>query len=151
MPESEVLSLSDGAQRLVQDTLQKQQESRQALPGVNHWLLTLLEHHGAMAEALAKGLSAAALEKYVAGQLGQGQTGDPLGQEMVVQQAAIQAQARGKNRIAERDLAVVILIAAGYTLADSPVPTASSGSPAQTASSVLDATPELALKPIPFR
>ena len=119
MPESKssVLPLAEGAQRLVEGALQQQTKNKHAQLGVNHWLLVLMERHGAMAEALAKGLNASALEKYLVDQLRTGRTGEELSQEMVVERAAQQATARGKSRIAERDLAVTILAAADYTLA----------------------------------
>lgn len=119
MPESksDALPLAEGAQRLVEGALQQQAKNKHAQLGVNHWLLVLMERHGAMAEALAKGLNASALEKYLVDQLRTGRTGEVLSQEMVVERAAQQATARGKSRIAERDLAVTILAAADYTLA----------------------------------
>lgn len=119
---SETRPLADGAQRLVQEAVQKQQQGGHAQTCVNHWLLALLERHGAMAESLAQGLSAPDLQRYVADQLRRGVTGDPLAQTSVLSQAEAQAQGRGKNRIAERDLAVVILQAAGYALAAGATP-----------------------------
>ncbi|MBK6433128.1 AAA family ATPase [Candidatus Amarolinea dominans] len=118
MPESGsgALPLAEGAQRLVEGALQQQTKNKHAQLGVNHWLLVLMERHGAMAEALAKGFIASALEKYLADQLRTGRTGEVLSQEMVVERAAQQAVARGKSRIAERDLAVTILAAADYML-----------------------------------
>ena len=50
---SETRPLADGAQRLVQEAVQKQQQGGHAQTCVNHWLLALLERHGAMAESLA--------------------------------------------------------------------------------------------------
>lgn len=119
MPElkSGAVPLAEGAQRLVDGALQQQAKNNHAQLGVNHWLLVLIERHGAMAEALAKGLDASALEKYLVEQLHTGRTGEALSQEMVIERAAQQATARGKSRIAERDLAVTILAAADYTLA----------------------------------
>lgn len=118
MPESgsDALPFAAGAQRLVEGALQHQTKNKHAQLGVNHWLLALMERHGAMAEALTKGLIASALEKYLADQLRTGRTGEVLSQELVVERAAQQAVARGKSRIAERDLAVTILAAANYTL-----------------------------------
>lgn len=118
MPESKshALPLAEGAQRLVEGALQ-QAKNKHAQLGVNHWLLVLMERHGAMAEALAKGLNASALEKYLVDQLRTGRTGEALSQEMVVERAAQQATSAWQEPIAERDLAVTILAAADYTLA----------------------------------
>jgi len=114
---SDALPLAEGAQRLVEGALLQQAKNKHAELGVNHWLLVLMERHGTMAEALAKGLNASALEKYLEDQLRTGHTGEVLSQEKVIERAAQLATARGKSRIAERDLAITILAAADYTLA----------------------------------
>lgn len=138
---SETRPLAEGAQRLMREAVQKQQQNGHAQTCVNHWLLALLERHGAMAEALAQGLSAPDLQRYVADQLQRGTIGDPLEQAIVLSQADTQAQRRGKDRIAERDLAVVILQAAGYTLAMGAVPGPTLSTLAHPNARQQDATP----------
>jgi ATP-dependent Clp protease ATP-binding subunit ClpC len=107
-------ALSAGAQCLVRIAVQKQQAGGHTQMGVYHWLLALVERHGAMVEAMVQGLEAASLRGYMHEQLRQGNMGAPLDLETVVHRAAEHARQRGKAQAAERDLAAVILAAAGY-------------------------------------
>lgn len=111
-------SFTPGAQQLVEAAIKKQQQAKHNLLGVHHWLLALVERHGPMAEAMAQGLEASSLQQYLYEQLQQGNAGVPLVQEDVVSQAMQRAKARGRSQAAERDLAAVILAAAGYTLVE---------------------------------
>ncbi|MCS6860787.1 MAG: AAA family ATPase [Abditibacteriales bacterium] len=113
-------ALTSGAQRLVEGAARKQQEGKHAQLGVHHWLLALVERHGAMAEEMAQGLEAASLQHYLREQMRRGNVGDTLDQESLVRQAVARAQARGKSQASERDLAAVILTAAGYALTEQP-------------------------------
>lgn len=112
--------LTVGAQQLVENAVQKRQEGKHAQMGVYHWLLALVERHGAMAEAMAQGLEAASLRRHLREQLQQGNVGKLLDQETVLRLAGERAQTRCKAQAAERDLAAVILTAAGYTLTEQP-------------------------------
>jgi len=115
-------ALTPGAQHLVQAAMRKQREGAHTQLSLHHWLLALVERHGPMAEAMAKGLEAASLRRYLYDQLRQGYLGAPLDLETVIRQAHKWAQDRGKAQVAERDLAAAILIAAGYTLVEIPTP-----------------------------
>jgi type VI protein secretion system component VasA len=70
---------------------------------VYHWLLALVERHGSMAEAMAQDLMAAALRRHLHEQLEQGNTGEPLDTETVMQRVRERAQARGKAQATERE------------------------------------------------
>ncbi|UFP95164.1 AAA family ATPase [Gloeobacter morelensis] len=106
--------LLPGARRLVELAQQKQQHGgRQHLHSA-HWLLALLERHGAMVESMVDGLDATALAGQWQNQLAQGETGTPLACTEVLELARANAEARGQNRISERDIAAVILARCGY-------------------------------------
>ena len=117
-------SLTPGAQLLVQNALSKRQPN-QAHLGVHHWLLALVERHGPMAESLAVGVNASALRGYLHQKIQAGDLGPALSADDVTKQAAERATKRGLASAAERDVAAVILAAAGYTLT-APGPAASS-------------------------
>ncbi len=129
--------LTPGAERLVALALQKQHDARQAVLGLHHWLLALLERHGAMAESAAPGLTAAERQRRLQEQIQKGDTGARLDRDAVLRQALQRAQARGLPQASERDLAAVILAAAGYpqqgppVSAATPVPTAEAGPAAE--------------------
>lgn len=108
--------LTPGAQRLVSLAAEKQAVAGHALTGAHHWLLALLERHAPMAEALAKGVQANALRLHLEDQLRQGNAGAPLDRDTAVERAVAHAGARGRDRANERDLAAVVLSAAGYEL-----------------------------------
>ena len=113
--------LSPGAEKLIQTALGSSPAPAESPPGVNHWLLALLERHGPMAETLAAHLEAATALAYVRAQLAEGKTGDPTERAAIVEEAVRNAKARGKERATERDIATVILGLAGYTLNENPV------------------------------
>jgi ATP-dependent Clp protease ATP-binding subunit ClpC len=113
-------ALTPGAQLLVQVAQTKLEAGKHPHLGVNHWLLALVERHSAMAEHLTAGLNAAALRGYLHQKLQQGAVGAPLSIEDVQNRAAASAAKRGKTQTAERDLASVILAAAGYAVTESP-------------------------------
>jgi hypothetical protein len=126
-------SLTPGAQLLVQNALSKRQPNHAHL-GVHHWLLALVERHGPMAESLAVGVNASALRGYLYQKIQAGDLGPAFSADDITKQAAERATKRGLASAAERDVAAVILVAAGYTLT-APGPVAS---PAAT---VPDAAP----------
>jgi ATP-dependent Clp protease ATP-binding subunit ClpC len=108
--------ITPGAQRLVELAEQKQREAKHASLGVYHWLLAIIERHGAMAEAMVQNLMAPALSRHLREQLEQGHAGEPLEVETVVCLSREHAQSRGKTEASERDIASVVLRAAGYVL-----------------------------------
>lgn len=112
--------LTAGARELVKMALRVQGEAKHKTLGVHHWLLALVERHGPMAEAMARGLEASSLQRYLHEQLRQGHVGEPLAQESLVSQAVKRAEARGKQQATERDVAAVILTSAGYVLSAEP-------------------------------
>jgi ATP-dependent Clp protease ATP-binding subunit ClpC len=114
--------LTSGAYRLAQAALERQALLGHAQLGVNHWLLALMERYGPLAASMAVGLESAALVSYLRGELAQGQPGEPLSREEVIAQTAAHAAARGHQTPDERDMAAVILVAAGYALTDEETP-----------------------------
>lgn len=81
--------------------------------GVNHWLVALLHRYGPMTESLCPGLEARPLARETEEEIRAGRTGAPMTREQLVAAAARHARSRGKDRVGERDLAAVILAAAG--------------------------------------
>jgi ATP-dependent Clp protease ATP-binding subunit ClpC len=124
MDQNAVDALTPGAQLLVQSGQAKLEAGKHPHLGVHHWLLALLERHAAMAEDLTAGLNTAALRGYLAQKLQTGEAGSPLTVEDLLAQAAAKAANRGKGQAAERDLAAVILAAAGYALVGDDAPAA---------------------------
>jgi ATP-dependent Clp protease ATP-binding subunit ClpC len=116
--------MTHGARQLVEAAVQRQTAGRHPVLGVHHWLLALVEQYGAMAEALAQGLEPAGVQRALRERLSRGETGAALDQATLVGRAWERAQAHGKGRVAERDLAAAILAAAGYPLRDAPPPLA---------------------------
>ncbi len=129
MPEDEQTALTPGAEQIVEEACQRQARARHAQLGVHHWLLTLLERHGAMAEALVQGLDAKTLASHVREQLSRGATGAPLDRESVLRLAGERSRARGRTEASEQDVARVILEAAGYELRSTPTTSARPASP----------------------
>jgi len=117
-------AVTPGARQLA-DTAQA--KAGRAATGVNHWLLALIERHGPMAEAMVEGLSPALLADGLREKLARGEGGEPQAEATVVSQALARAQGRGKPQATERDLAAVILAAAGYDVADEAAPAAHTG------------------------
>lgn len=117
-----IQTLTPGAQQLVEAAIAKQQQAKRKPLGVHQWLLALLERHAKMAEAMVQGLEPSSLRRHLHEQLQQGNAGAPLAQESVVRQAIERAKARGKTQATERDLAVVILTAAGYSVVEETAP-----------------------------
>ena len=109
--------LAPAVQSIVRAAIAEQQGSGHTALGTHHWLVVLAERLGPMAETLTEGLNAAALGPHLRGQLRQGVIGEPLSAETATDRARERARARGAAQAFERDLAAVILEAAGYRLA----------------------------------
>src|SRR5438132_1447701 len=109
--------LSGGAQRLVKKTLELKQTLSDPDLGAYHWLLTLLDWHGAMVESLAKGVDAQMLRDQVQGQLAAGNAAGHLSATIVISEAFANASARGGTKANERDIARVVLTYLHFPLA----------------------------------
>ena len=107
------LPLETGAAQLLEEGAPQGQAC------VNDWLSALLERNGNMAEGLVEGLDVALARRQARLLLDSGVTGHPLPVDELVRAAAGHARDRGADRIAERDLAAVILTAAGHRLHES--------------------------------
>lgn len=107
-------ALMPGARTLVEAAIQKQQDEHHAELSVNHLLWALIDRHALMAENMTQGLDAKTLRPYLEEQLQQGNAGDAVELAAFLAEVEKRATARGKSRPAERDLATVILDAAGY-------------------------------------
>jgi ATP-dependent Clp protease ATP-binding subunit ClpC len=104
-----------GARRLIEAALLAEPGgSGQA--GLHHWLITLCERHGPMAESVARGLDHRAVLTKLRQQVREGQRGEPLAGAAVAARASELALARGNEGPAERDVAAAILALAGYEL-----------------------------------
>ena len=135
--------LNQGAQTLVQMSILKQTSSQHPYLGVHHWLYALIERHTALVEALLPGEDINAIRQQLPEKLKAGSLGDQLPVDQVVQMAEAQAASRGKEQATERDMAVVILRAAGFQPAES---LATPVTPSQV-QPVIDTTPHA--KPTP--
>ena len=100
-----------GAQLLV-DTVQKKPSAN-----IDDWVLILLERNGSMAESLVEGLNSATLIENLREKVKQGQAGQAVNADTLIEQAVVLAKLHGKDRVGERDLASVILTAFGYEVA----------------------------------
>ncbi|MBK8245837.1 MAG: ATP-dependent Clp protease ATP-binding subunit [Gemmatimonadetes bacterium] len=83
-------------------------------PGLNVWLVALLERYGPMAESLVRALSAAEATVALRASVARGETGLPLPASELVNRASEHAAAQGKALGTERDLLAVVLESAGY-------------------------------------
>jgi ATP-dependent Clp protease ATP-binding subunit ClpC len=128
--------LAPGAQALIDATATMQRQYNQEQPGINHWLLVLLERYGPMAESLTKDLDVPALKRYLNEQIRQGNHGAQLPTEHLTARALARAATRGKTQVMERDIAAAILTAANYV-----VTTPTFSIPATPATPVTPATP----------
>jgi ATP-dependent Clp protease ATP-binding subunit ClpC len=133
MAEAEqALPLTPGARALVDAARTRAGTNHE--PGVREWLLAVVERHGPMADDLAEGVQAASLRRHLADEVGRGVRGDPLAADTVVREASARARAAGRAEIRERDVAAVVLLAAGYRLRDAaPAPAVPAAPPASPA------------------
>lgn len=120
-------SITPGVAKAMDFAVQIQKDRMHERLGLNHLLLALVDLYGSMAEGMAKGLQASSLQKHLENQLQQGTVGAPVNPAEILTRAREHALARGKQRAAERDLAFVILSAAGYQLVGGSMPAAPGG------------------------
>lgn len=126
-------ALTTGARRLVEAAVNKQTETKSAILGANHWLAVLIERHAPMVEALINRNDVESIRKTAEQQIHKGDPGKPLEAGTVVSKAAERARLRGKAQALERDVAAVVLVFAGFTLAAEPQTYTPSSSSAQDA------------------
>ncbi|MCC7479334.1 ATP-dependent Clp protease ATP-binding subunit [bacterium] len=108
--------MNPGATRLVSAALQEQQTRRHPQLGSYHLLLALAQRHGPMAQDLAQGVNPPELLTWLQGKLSQGDIGTAVDLAGLLAHAMLLAASRGRQDIAERDLAALILRAAGYAV-----------------------------------
>jgi hypothetical protein len=106
--------LTTAAQRIGEAALQLQTEAKHEQLGLHHWLLAVLERHGAMVEGMLPGFKLEETKKELRTRLAKNETGMVLDEAAAVEQAEAFARQRNKSQAAERDLAAVVLILAGY-------------------------------------
>jgi len=110
--------LTHGAQQLVQAARRARDRAGHRTLGINHWLWVLVEAYGPMAARLAPGFDPPAARAELTAALARGEMGSPLDELTLAAQAWQHAQARGKARAFEADLAGIVLATAGYRLAE---------------------------------
>jgi ATP-dependent Clp protease ATP-binding subunit ClpC len=115
--------LTPGAQRLVDQFAGKQNTH------VSEWLGALLDRYAPMVDTLVPGLDKNGLK--TAAQASANTTA-PLDSAAVLQGARTFAQAAGKLKVAERDIAAAVLRAAGYEITIAPAEVRREVSPAVT-------------------
>ena len=146
MPESSNTSpsLTLGASRIVEAANRKKNDSHCDYLGLHHWLLTLIERHPAMIEALSAGFNVQQVRKKLLEDLQQGQPGAPTEDTAVIEAALRMARKNGKEQASERELAAVILTTASYTVSGP------NGSKATAASQTNIPAEIAAIPPIPI-
>jgi ATP-dependent Clp protease ATP-binding subunit ClpC len=118
MPDRE--SLRPGAQLFWDEALEVPGRFGHKEFGLNHFLLALLERHGAMAESLAAGLTAVDYRRKIKESLDKGDIGEKLDPDALLEEAIQQATHAGRTSASERDLATIILQKAGWQLLPAP-------------------------------
>jgi len=130
---TELSSLKPGAQLLWAEALKVPGRFGHKEPGLNHFLLALLERHGPMAESLAAGLSASVYVRTIKESLERGDAGGNLDTDGLLKEALELATQTGRAEASERDLASVLLKKAGFQLVPS-VPWKATPPPSQVVS-----------------
>ncbi|HPH95500.1 MAG TPA: AAA family ATPase [Anaerolineaceae bacterium] len=110
--------LTPTARQVVETALNRQTEEKHASLGVHHWLWAMLQQYSTMMEAMGQGFSAEQANHTADAALKAGDIGPELSLESLIAQAGERAKARGRSTISERDLATIVLGAAGYKLSD---------------------------------
>ncbi|MBI5846560.1 MAG: ATP-dependent Clp protease ATP-binding subunit [Nitrospirae bacterium] len=109
-------NLTSGAQYLIMLVIQKVNDKDRAEPGINDWLLTLLERHAEMVKAKVKVIDIDQLHGRLKEQLLKGDIGALLPVDAIISRSVEHALARDKKQASEADIAAVILTAAGYEI-----------------------------------
>lgn len=130
---NETDDLKPGARLFWEEALNIQSRFGHGETGLYHFLLALLERHGAMAESLASGLDASDYRRQIEQRLKQDEIGDPLKPKGLLKQALERAKDAGKEQASERDLAAVLLERDGWNLLAHPTMPASRPKPAVSA------------------
>lgn len=114
----ESLELSPGAKWVVEATRQifMREFSAWNYLGVNHWLLGLTELYGSMIEEMVEGIDVSSLRLELQKKIEEKNAGTQLPQDKVILKAGEVALSRGRSQVTEREMAVVILNAAGYLI-----------------------------------
>jgi ATP-dependent Clp protease ATP-binding subunit ClpC len=121
MTEDSLQNLTTGAQRIVLDAKQKQQQAKHPFLGINHWMLTLIERHAPMLQTMVVDFDPIVFKQTLMNKLANGDLGIPLDEMKVSQEALVKAKERNKLQGTEKDIAVVILTLAGFSLSDNAV------------------------------
>lgn len=108
--------LSRGAQLLIKRVLEEKEDRKQSHLGVNHWLFVLLNRHSGMVERLCPDINVGDTLQKVEAELRESSPGLRLTVKDAVRLALESARMRSKDRATENDLAVVVLLAAGFHL-----------------------------------
>lgn len=109
-------NLKPGARLFWEEALKVQSRFDHDETGLYHFLLALLERHGAMAESLAAGLSAKNYRRQIEQRLQEDEIGDPVKPPVLLKEAFERAKRAGKEQASERDLAAVLLERDGWSL-----------------------------------
>ncbi|MBC7248055.1 MAG: ATP-dependent Clp protease ATP-binding subunit [Actinobacteria bacterium] len=125
--------------------------------GVYLWLTVLLERHAAMLESLSPSVEWSVLSQDINLKLTRGEAGNTLSPEETLSRAAQHAQQRGAEKISERDIAAIVIEAAGLTpQAGGPLPAgaaeeaaAGEGGRSGTGATAATAAPKRSLQPTP--
>lgn len=118
--EDPLAKLSPGAAGVAKAALELKDRLGHETLGVNHWLTSLLARYAPMAEDMLRGVTARQLRAQADGKLSQGDAGEPMPLEAIVEAAVAHAQSRGREKPNERDLCAAILASAGYEPAEPP-------------------------------
>ena len=86
--------------------------------GTNHWLLALMERHGALLESMATDFKLEEVTLQVKKDLGEGMIGEKTSEEAILTNANNRARRLGKRLPNERDISAVVLALSGYHLVD---------------------------------
>jgi WD40 repeat protein len=109
---------------------------------LHHYLLALLERHGAMVESLVPGLDPSDYRRQLEQGLQEGETGAPVEPQTLLGEALARGREQGKEQASERDLAAVLLKRAGQFPPAKPVEPAGGGpQPVPTETSAIPPLP----------
>lgn len=146
MNSTDVQALLPGAAKLVEAAERARGET--PVLGAYHWLRVLVEYHGLMLEARAPELHVAQARKRALDALAAGDAGPALDAATVLTEARRSATARGAERVAERDIADVVLAALGYAVSGAP-PQPQPADPLPQATTATDGYQARTLEPTP--